>query len=89
MIQFTVPQYYSQFKKGDTVTYQNKSYRVQEDRGHKYIIVKTSGGREKINLKRLFPFEPGTLQDYIFNSWFELYDQTTFLQFANCELVLI
>ena len=84
-----MPQYYSQFKKGDTVTYNKKSYRVQEDRGHKYIIVKTSGEREKINLKRLFPFEPGTLQDYIFNGWFELYDQATYFQFVNCELIFI
>mgnify|MGYP000202159935 FL=1 len=86
MIQSINPQYYSQFKKGDTVTYKNKSYHVQEDRGNKCIIVKLSGKREKINLKTLFPIQPGTLQDYIFNGWFELYDESTFLQFANCEL---
>jgi hypothetical protein len=38
-------------KIGYTVTYGDKKYRVQNDRGHKHIVVRIDGKRKKITVK--------------------------------------
>ena len=38
-------------KATNTVTYGNKSYRVQNDRGHLHIVVRENGQRNKITVK--------------------------------------
>lgn len=42
-------------KIGDTVSYGNKDYRVQNDRGHRHIVVYVEGERKKITIKQ-WPF---------------------------------
>jgi len=80
------PQYYHQIKKGSTVTLWNGSYRVQEDRGHLYVVMKVNGQRKKKTITpELFP-EPGSLQDFIFHQWFQDYTEQEFYSFASAEL---
>lgn len=69
------PQYYINVKKGDAVIYGNKYYRVQDDgKGFLHIIVFENGKRKKVAISSLQFFEPGTMADYVFNGWFELYE---------------
>jgi hypothetical protein len=70
------PQYNINISKGDTVTYGNKHYRVQDDgKGFLHIIVFEEGKRKKIAISNLQFFEPGSMADYVFNGWFDIYDQ--------------
>ena len=63
-------QYIESIKKGDTVTYGDQRYRVQDDgKGWLHIVV----NKKKIALKEVLLFKYGTLQDYIFNGWYEVY----------------
>ncbi len=39
------------FKKGDSVTFKNRVYRIQDDKGWLHIIVTTDGKRKKYDLK--------------------------------------
>ena len=80
------PQYYNQIKKGDTVTTCFGSYRVQEDRGHLYVVIKRNGERKKVTITSDMFWEPGTKEDYIFNGWFEFYGEEEFLSFAAAEI---
>lgn len=82
------PQYYINTKKGDTVMYGNRRYRVQDDgKGFLHIIVFEQGKRKKIAVSSLSFFEPGSLQDYIFNGWFEIYDSYyTYKSFIENEI---
>jgi len=81
------PQYIHQIKKGVTVTYGQSSYRVQDDgKGFLHIVVKCNGERKKIGIKQLLFFDPGSLQDYIFNGWFELYSTyKEYCSYASAE----
>ena len=83
------PQYLINTKVGDTVTYGSTNYRVQDDgKGFKHIVVQHNGQRKKVGLKQVLLFEPGTLADYIFNGWFEVYsDFETWQQFTAAELI--
>lgn len=79
-------QYISTIKKGDTVTYGNGSYRVQNDRGYLHIIVKEGGIRRKISVESIL-FEYGSIADYIFNHWWEVYQSyDVFRAYALSEL---
>lgn len=68
--------------------YGNKPYRVQDDgKGFLHIIVFEQGKRKKIAVSSLPFFEPGSLQDYIFNGWFDLYDSyELYRSFMSAEL---
>lgn len=72
-------------KEGYSVQYQNKMYRVQDDNGWLLIYPTINGKRKKIAIKRIL-FEAGTIQDYVFNGWFELYEFETYLLFAKAEM---
>jgi hypothetical protein len=81
------PQYLHQIKKGVTVKYGNSTYRVQDDgKGFLHIIVSEKGQRKKIGIQKLLFFHPGSLQDYIFNGWFEFYDYDEYKSFAETEM---
>ena len=70
-------QYFENIEKGFTVIYGKKPYRVQDDgKGFLHIIVHENGKREKIGIKKLKEksFQIGSMADYVFNCWFELYD---------------
>lgn len=68
--------------------YGNKAYRVQDDgKGFLHIIVFEESKRKKIAVSSLSFFEPGSMADYVFNGWFELYDTyETFNSFMLAEL---
>ena len=83
--QLPEPQYAHQVKKGDTVKTWNKNYRVQDDKGWLHIVKTEHGRREKIDIKDLH-WQPGTLQDYIFNGWHSFYTENEFLTMAAAEL---
>ena len=80
-------QYKETIKKGNTVIYGNKPYRVQDDgKGFLHIIIFENGKRKKIGIDKMNLFEYGTEADYIFNEWWMLYpDYITFQQFAAAE----
>ena len=48
---------------GNTVSYGNSVYRIQNDRGHLHIVVRESGRRKKITVKRV---ESDYVFDYVF-----------------------
>jgi len=48
---------------GNTVTYGNRQYSIQNDRGHLHIVVRENGRRKKITVKRS---ESDCVFDYIF-----------------------
>jgi len=80
-------QYIDNFKKGDTVMYGNKPYRVQDDgRGFLHIIV-FEPKRRKVALKDVqIWFEYGSHPDWIFNGWYKIYpDYEVFKQYADNE----
>lgn len=81
-------QYYINTKKGDTVMYGNKPYRIQDDgKGFLHIIVFEQGKRKKIAVSSLSFFEPGSMADYIFNGWFEMYDSyELYRSFMSAEM---
>ena len=81
------PQYVHQIKKGSTVTYGESSYRVQDDgRGFLHIVVKEKGERKKISIKQLLFCEVGSIQDHVFNGWFDVYDSfEEYNSFATAE----
>lgn len=81
------PQYIESITKGDTVSYGNKHYRVQDDgRGFLHIIVIENNKRKKIGINKLSFFDFGTEADYIFNEWWKIYpDYNLFQQFTNAE----
>lgn len=39
------------YKKGDSVNFHNKTFRVQDDKGWKHIVVTENGKRKKYDLK--------------------------------------
>jgi hypothetical protein len=80
-------QYIEEAKKGFTVTYGDRSYRIQDDRkGWLHIVV----NRKKIGLDRVLLFEYGSEPDYIFNGWYKIYkDYETFKNFANNDIAAI
>lgn len=82
-------QYAHQIKKGDSVQFENKMYRVQEDKGWLYIYPMVNGKRTKIDIDRLF-FKPGTEADWVFNEWWKIYDEyDQFRTFAAAELAWV
>lgn len=83
----TEPQYLESIKKGSTVMYGNKHYRVQDDgKGFLHIIV-FDGKRRKIAVKDADVwFEYGSDTDWIFNGWHKIYsDYEIFRQYAESE----
>lgn len=83
------PQYIESIRKGDTVIYGNKPYRVQDDgRGFLHIIV-FDGKRRKIALEDIRVwFDYGTKADYAFNQWWRIYpDYETFRLFSEHEIM--
>ena len=79
-------QYAHQFKKGDSVHFENKMYRVQEDKGWLFIYPVINGKRTKIDIKALF-FEPGTEADWAINGWWQIYPQyEMYRDFAMAEI---
>lgn len=82
-------QYFNQIKKGSTVSYGNKDYRVQDDgKGFLHIIVIEEGKRKKISIASMEHhfFEPGSKADYIFNGWYKMYTEQEFYSFASAEI---
>lgn len=83
-------QYFEDVKKVVTVSYGKKDYRVQDDgRGFLHIIVFEEGKRKKIGIEKLKQksFEPGSMADYVFNGWFQIYDsEKMFSEFAKAEV---
>ncbi len=89
MIQFPQPQYFNQIKKGVTVSYGNKPYRVQDDgHGYLHIIIFDDSKRKKIGIDKLKDnyFEPGTKADWVFNDWWKFYEYNEFKTFAAAEI---
>ena len=88
MIQFTCPQYLESIKKGCTVIYGNKPYRVQDDgKGFLHIIVFEDGKRKKMPVSKVDVwFEFGSEADWVFNGWWKIYpDYELFKSFAENE----
>lgn len=82
-------QYISNVKKGDSVTFGNGSYRVQDDKGWLHIVVKENGIRRKYGVDDLLP-KYGSEADYIFNGWWNVYpDYNVFRGYALSELAWI
>lgn len=81
------PQYIKTIKKGHTVMYGNKPYRVQDDgRGYLHIIVFENRIRKKMGIDKLVFFEYGTEADWVFNNWYKIYpDYQVFNQFSKSE----
>ena len=67
-------------KEGDSVQFEGKMYRVQNDKGWLYIYPTVRGKREKVGIERLL-FNAGTMGDYVFNGWFQIYK--SFEEFKN------
>lgn len=92
MTEFIMPQYLETIKKGDTVIYGNKPYRVQDDgKGFLHIITFEDGKRKKLPVSKVDVwFEFGSEPDYIFNQWWKIYpDYQIFFQFASSEKIWI
>lgn len=85
MINLSEYQCVETLKEGCSVQYQNKMYRVQNDKGWLFISPTLNGKRTKVDAKRLL-MKAGTKADWIFNGWFELYDFSTFKSFAEAEM---
>ena len=60
-------------KVGDSVQYNDKMHRVQDDKGWLFIQVTENGKRVKKGIDRIL-FRKGSLQDYIFNRRFEIFE---------------
>lgn len=92
MTEFIMPQYLETIKKGDTVIYGNKPYRVQDDgKGFLHIINFENGKRKKLPISKVdIWFEFGSEPDYIFNQWWKIYpDYQIFFEFASSEKIWI
>lgn len=84
-----VAQYAHQFKKGDSVQFKNKMYRVQDDKGWLHIYPVVNGKRIKMGIEKLF-FEPGTEADWAINGWWQLYpDYKLYQSFVSAEMAWI
>ena len=68
-----------------TVDVHGKKYPIKKQRG-RYYIQHATGQLTVTSLVKKTNFEPGSIGDYIFNGWFELYDEDTYRQFVNTEL---
>lgn len=84
-------QYFTFIEKGMTVTYGNRMYTVQEDRGHLHIVVRENGIRKKISIESLRKnaWQYGTYADWIFNGWSMLYTWAEYESFTKHELLCI
>ena len=56
------------YNNADTVTYGKATYRVQNDRGHRHIVVYEQGKRRKITVKII---ETDCVFNYIFGNGFK------------------
>lgn len=82
-------QYAHQIKKGDSVQFENKMYRVQEDKGWLFIYPVINGKRKKIDIKSLF-FDPGSMADWAINGWWRLYPEyELYRDFAMTEMAWV
>jgi len=80
-------QYVHQIKKGSTVKYGNKDYRIQDDgKGYLHIIVNQDGKRKKIGTDKLGLSEPVTMADYVLNWWHTLYSFEDYCSYAAAEI---
>ena len=62
-----------------------KKYPIKQQRG-RYYIQHATGQLTVTSLVKSVEFEPGSKADYVFNGWFELYDEPTYMQYARAEL---
>jgi len=62
-----------------------KKYPIKQQRG-RYYIQHSAGQLTVTAAVKSADFEPGSKADYIFNGWFELYDEQTYQQYVNAEL---
>lgn len=88
MTEFIMPQYLESIRKGSTVIYGNKPYRVQDDgKGFLHIITFEDGKRKKLPVSKVDVwFEFGSEPDWIFNQWWKIYpDYVIFSQYASSE----
>lgn len=84
--EFIPPQYFIHIKKGDSVQFENKMYRVQDDKGWLYIYPVVNGKRKKVDVRTLF-FEPGSKADWAINGWWKIYpDYELYRDYANTEI---
>ncbi len=74
-------------REGDSVQFENKMYRVQNDKGWLFIYPTVNGKRIKIGIDRIL-YNAGIEQDYVFSNgyWFLEYDFNTYQSFAKAEL---
>ena len=72
-------------KAGDSVQFQNKSYRVVNDKGWLHIYPTVNGKRVKVDAKKGL-FNYGSFQDWLFNGWFEQYEYEQFKTFAEADI---
>jgi hypothetical protein len=84
-------EYFIDTKKGDTVMYGNKPYRVYDDGkgNHLHIVVFENGMRKKISIETLRKqsWQYGSYQDWIFGGWSMVYDWEEYESFTSSELV--
>lgn len=82
------PQYYHSLRPGDSVQFENKMYRVQVDKGWKYIYPEINGKRTKIDLQQRM-FKPGTWADWVLNGWDRHYDWHEYKTYADAEMAWV
>lgn len=64
-----------------------KEYPIRKHKDkERYYIQHATGQLTVTSLVKSVEFEPGSKADYIFNGWFEMYDELTYMQFARAEL---
>ena len=86
MVDTTDFQCVENIKEGHSVQFENKMYRVQNDKGWLYIYPNIKGKRKKKDVKSLL-FEAGTIADYIFNGWWGIYNSfELYKQYTKTEL---
>lgn len=80
-------QYIEQAQKGFTVSYGDRSYRIQDDgKGWLHIVV----NKKKVDLKKIHLFDYGSEADWVFNQWYQIYpDYEQFRTFADNEKISI
>jgi hypothetical protein len=62
-----------------------KKYPIKQQRGRYYIQHATGQLTVTPSMKEVIPFD-GSMADYVFNGWFEMYDYDTYKSFAEAEI---
>lgn len=65
-----------------------KRYPIKKQRGRYYIQYATGQLTVTSLMKEVIPFD-GSMADYVFNGWFEMYDYELYKSFAEAEKMWI